>query len=392
MTSKPDTEAGAYLPYGRHNIDDEDIAEVARVLRSDWLTTGPEVGNFERALEAFLDVPHCVAVSSGTAALHCAMFASGVGPGDEVLVPAMTFAASANAALYLGATPVFVDVEPDTLLIDLASVGERMTTRTRAVVPVDYAGQMADYDALNRVARERGLAIVADRCHAIGAKHERLSAGDLATASAFSLHPVKHITSGEGGFVALADAERATAARRFRNHGIPTDHRERDKLVTHAYDMVDLGFNYRLTDLQAALGRSQLGRLGGWLARRREIAARYDAAFAGMPWLKPLARRAAGDHAYHIYVIALELDRLRCDRDTIFQELRARGIGANVHYKPVHLHSYYRERLGCAPGLCPVAEAAYERILTLPLHPALSDADVDRVVDVIEQSCRRNAA
>jgi perosamine synthetase len=392
MTPKSDREAGGHLPYGRHSVDDEDISEVVRVLTSDWLTTGPEIGYFERALEQFLGVPHCVAVSSGTAALHCAMHVCNLGPGDEVLVPAMTFAGSANAALYMGATPVFVDVEPDTLLIDPASVRERMTERTKAIVPVDYAGQMADYDALNKIAGECGLAIIADRCHAIGARHERLSTGDLATASAFSFHPVKHITSGEGGVVAFADAERAAAARRFRNHGIATDHREREQRMTHAYDMVDLGYNYRLTDLQAALGRSQLRRLPGWLARRREIAARYDLLFAGMPWLTPLARRAGRDHAYHIYVVALNLDRLTCDRDTIFLELRASGIGANVHYKPVHLHSYYRERLGYGPGLCPVAEAAYQRILTLPLYPGMMDTDIERVVDLIERSCRRHAA
>jgi perosamine synthetase len=306
-------------------------------------------------------------------------------------VPAITFAASANAALYEGATPVFVDVEPDTLLIDPLSVRERITSRTRAIVAVDYAGQLADYDALNEIAAEHGLKIVADRCHAIGASHDRLSAGELATASAFSFHPVKHITSGEGGLVTFADADRAATARRFRNHGITTDHRERDSLVTHAYDMVDLGYNYRLTDLQAALGRSQLRKLPGWLARRREIAARYDQMFAGMPWLRPLSRRAGRDHAYHIYVVALELEHLACDRDTIFRELRASGIGANVHYKPVHLLSYYRERLGCRPGLCPAAEAAYQRILTLPLYPAMTEEDVQRVVATIERICRTHA-
>src|SRR4051812_25448039 len=199
MTLKPDHEAGANLPYGRHSVDEEDVSEVIRVLSGDWLTTGPEIRRFEQALEEFLDVPHCVAVSSGTAALHCAMQVSDVGPGDEVLVPALTFAASANAALYVGATPIFVDVEPDTLLVDLSSVRERITERTKAIVAVDYAGQMADYDGLHRIAREHGIAIVADRCHAIGARHARMSAGDIATASAFSFHPVKHITSGEGG-------------------------------------------------------------------------------------------------------------------------------------------------------------------------------------------------
>ncbi|MBA2400273.1 MAG: DegT/DnrJ/EryC1/StrS family aminotransferase [Bradyrhizobium sp.] len=389
MTSKPDHEAGANLPYGRHSVDEEDVSEVVRVLSGDWLTTGPEIRRFEQALEEFLDVPHCVAVSSGTAALHCAMQACDVGPGDEVLVPALTFAASANAALYVGATPIFVDVEPDTLLVDVASVSERITERTKAIVAVDYAGQMADYDGLNQIARERGIAIVADRCHSIGARHARMSTGSIATASAFSFHPVKHITSGEGGVVALADPERAAAARRFRNHGITTDHRERDRLVTHSYDMVDLGYNYRLTDLQAALGRSQLRRLPGWLARRREIAARYDTMFAGMPWLVPLSKRVDRDHAYHIYVVALKLDRLTCDRDKIFEELRANGIGANVHYVPVYLHSFYRKRLGCQPGLCPVAEVEYRRILTLPLYPAMTESDIERVVATVDRICRK---
>lgn len=379
------------LPYGRHSIDQEDIAEVTRVLTSDWLTTGPEIGIFERALEEYLGVPHCVVVSSGTAALHCAMQICGIGPGDEVLVPAMTFVASANAVLYTGGTPVFVDVEPDTLLIDPNSVRARITKRTKAIVAVDYAGQMADYDALNAIAREHGLLIVADRCHAIGARHDSISADQLATASAFSFHPVKHITSGEGGVVALGDPDRAAAARRFRNHGIATDHRERDRQMTHAYDMAELGYNYRLTDLQAVLGRSQLRRLPQWLSRRKEIAARYDALFTGMPWLTPLTRRTGRDHAYHIYVVALNLDQLSCDRDVIFAELRAEGIGANVHYRPVHLNSYYRTRIGTEPGLCPVAEAAYQKIITLPLYPGMTDRDIERVVGIVERSCRDHA-
>lgn len=392
MTSKPDQVTAPHLPYGRHDIGEDDIAEVVRILRSDWLTTGPEIRKFEQALEEFLDIPHCVAVSSGTAALHCAIRACGLGPGDEVLIPAITFAASANAVLYLGATPIFVDVDPGALLVDPASIRARITRRTKAIVAVDYAGQLADYDAVNNIAAQHGLMVVADRCHSIGAKHDRLPADKLATASAFSFHPVKHITSGEGGIVAFADAERAAIARRFRNHGIMTDHRERDRLATHVYEMVDLGYNYRLTDLQAALGRSQLRRLPGWLARRRELAAQYDRLFADMPWLRPLERRPGADHAYHIYVVALNLERLNCDRDTIFQELRAGGIGANVHYKPVHLLGYYRDNLGWGPGLCPAAEDAYRRILTLPLYPAMTESEVQRVVDAIGYSCRRHAA
>jgi perosamine synthetase len=326
-----------------------------------------------------------VAVTSGTAALHAAMYAAGVGPGDEVLVPAMTFAASANAAIYQGARPVIVDVEPDTLLVSPAAVEQRITPRARALVAVDYAGQPCDYDALGRIAEAHGLTLIADACHAPGARYRGRAVGTLARLSTFSLHPVKHFTSGEGGLITTNDAELARRMRVFRNHGITTDHRQREAQGSWFYEMVDLGFNYRLTDLQCALGISQLERLDEWIARRRAIARRYDEAFAGMDAVSPLATRPEVEHAYHLYVVRISTERLRADRAAVFAALRAENIGVNVHYIPVHLHPYYRERFGTRPGDCPVAEAAYQQILSLPMFPRMSDGDVDDVAAAVRK-------
>jgi perosamine synthetase len=369
------------LPYGRQWVDADDIEAVAAVLRSDWLTTGPAVDAFEAAVAAFAGAAHGVAVSSGTAALHAAMYALGIGPGDEVIVPPMTFAATANAVVYLGGTPVFADVDSATLLLDPAQAEKKITARTRAIVAVDYAGQPCDYDALQRVCERHGLALVADSCHALGARYRGRPVGSLAALTAFSFHPVKHITTGEGGMIVTDDAELAGRMRRFRNHGIATDHRQRAERGSWFYEMADLGYNYRLSDIQCALGLSQLARLPAWLERRREIAARYDAAFAGHPSIQPLAVCPDIRHAYHLYVVRVDGNR----RQEIFQQLREREIGANVHYIPVHLHPYYRRRFGTAPGLCPVAEAAYERILSLPIFPRMSDADVERVIGAMAE-------
>ncbi|MCC6906278.1 MAG: UDP-4-amino-4,6-dideoxy-N-acetyl-beta-L-altrosamine transaminase [Anaerolineae bacterium] len=370
------------LPYGRQTIDDEDIAAVVAVLRSDWLTTGPKVAEFEAAFTSAIGVSHAVAVNSGTAALHAAVFALGIQPGDEVIVTPMTFAASANAVLYQGGTPVFVDVDPDTLLIDPGTVRRAVTERTRAIIAVDYAGQPCDYDTLYAIAREHNLRIIDDACHAIGGSLNGRPVGTLADLSTFSFHPVKHITSGEGGVITTDDADLAARMRRFRNHGIDSDHHQRSKTGSWFYEMHDLGFNYRLTDFQSALCTSQLARLDGWVARRQAIARQYDAAFAQMPAVRPLGYRAGAVHAHHLYVIQLELERLCVDREAIYAALRAEGIGVNVHYIPVYLHPYYREQ-GYQTGLCPLAEAAYQRILSLPVFPAMSDADVQDVIDAV---------
>lgn len=373
------------LPYGRQWLDDGDIAAVVEVLQSDWLTTGPKVAEFEQAFAGFVGAREAVAVNSGTAALHAAMYALGIGPGDEVIVPAMTFAASANGVVFQGGTPVFTDVEPETLLLDPAGVEARITTRTRAIMAVDYGGQPCDYEALRAIASRHGLALVADACHALGGSYKGRPVGTLADLNTFSLHPVKPITTGEGGVITTDDPDLARRMRLFRNHGITSDHRQREELGSWFYEMVDLGYNYRLNDFQCVLGISQLRRLPGWVARRQEIARRYDAAFAGMPAIEPLAVRAAVSHAYHLYVVRLGLDQLRVDRAAIFAALRAEGIGVNVHYIPVHLHPFYRQRFGTGAGLCPIAEAAYERILSLPIFPRMSDEDIEQVIAAVSK-------
>jgi len=378
-----------HIPYGRQSIDEDDIRAVVDVLRSDWLTTGPKVAELEQAFAAFVGAREAVVVSNGTAALHALMFALGIRSGDEVIVPAMTFAASANAVVYQGGTPVFADVDPETLLLDPRDAEAKITPRTKAIIAVDYAGQPCEYDALAALAEHHGLSLVADACHALGAEYQGRQVGTLAKLSAFSLHPVKHVTTGEGGVVTTDDPELAVCMRRFRNHGISTDHRQRAQQNAWFYEMVDLGFNYRLTDFQCALGISQLRKLPAGLARRREIARRYQAAFADEPLVRPLAQAAGRTHAWHLYVARLDLEAGDVDRGTVFCALRADGIGVNVHYVPVHLHPFYRARFGTRAGLCPAAEAAYERILSLPMFPGLSDDDVDCVVAAVRKAVRQ---
>jgi perosamine synthetase len=382
------------LPYGRHQIDEDDVAAVARALRSDALTSGAAVEDFEGAIARAVEAEHAVAVSSGTAALHAAMFAIGIGPGDEVIVPPITFAATANAVVYQGGTPVFADVHADTLLIDPLAAAAKMTPRTRAIIAVDYAGQPCDYAALraaiadrrssDRQLPDRPIALVADACHAIGARDDRGRAvGTIADLTAFSFHPVKHVTTGEGGAVTTNEASLAERVRTFRNHGITVDHRQRSAQATWRYEIVELGYNYRLTDIQSALGLSQLAKLQARVERRQAIAREYDRAFAAIPEICPLAVRAGISHAYHLYVVRVDTARLTCDRATVFAALRREGIGVNVHYIPVHLHPFYRQRFGIGPGLCPVAEAAYESILTLPLFAGMATRDVQDVIEAV---------
>jgi perosamine synthetase len=373
----------AFLPYARQQIDDSDVEAVIAALRSDWLTTGPRVREFEVGLEATTDTRHAVAFSSGTAALHGAMTAAGLGPNDEVITTPLTFVATANAVLYVGAEVRFADVDPWSLLIDPELVAGAVTPRTRALVPVDYAGQPADYDALRRVADAAPggpLTIIADASHSLGATYRGRPVGTLADLTVLSLHPAKILTTGEGGAVLTDRDDLADRLRRFRNHGISTELGAR---TDWTYAMVELGYNYRLTDIGAALGLSQLGRLESFLARRRALARHYydrlsDHGLVDLPAVGPDV-----DPAWHFMFAQLRLDRLRVDRGTVYRALRAEGIGVNVHYIPVHSQPYYRERF---PGLTfPVAEAAYERLLTLPLHAGMVAADVDDVVMAIDK-------
>lgn len=374
------------IPYGRQSIDEDDIKAVVEVLRSDWLTTGPKVAEFERAFAEYVGAEHAVAVSSGTAALHAAMYALEIGPEDEVIVPAMTFASTANSVVFQGGTPIFCDVDPGTLLIDVSSAESKITSRTKAIIAVDYTGQPCEYDELQTVANKHRLALIADACHSLGGKYKERPVGSLAELSVFSFHPVKHITTGEGGMITTDKDHLANRLRIFRNHGITTDFKQREEQGSWYYEMVELGYNYRITDIQCALGLSQLGKLSLWLDRRREIARIYNEAFSDVPVITPLKMRTDVSHAYHLYPIQLELENLTSDRGVIFSSLRQSGIGANVHYIPVHLHPFYRKRFGTKPGDCPVAESAYERLLTLPLHPNMSAQDIDKVVSIVRET------
>jgi perosamine synthetase len=373
------------LPYGQHWVDKNDIATVVSVLQSDWLTTGPRVIEFEETFADFVGIKEAVAVNSGTAALHAAMYALGIGAGDEVIVPAMTFAASANCVVFQGGTPVFADVDPETLLLDPTQVETKITPRTKAIIAVDYAGQPCDYESLQALVDCYGLALVDDACHALGGSYKGRLVGTLADLNTFSLHPVKHITTGEGGVIATDNSELAQRMRVFRNYGINIDHRQREALGSWFYEIIDLGHNYNITDFQCALGISQLHKLSDWIARRQAIAYCYNSAFAEISAVEPLNTRAHVSHAYHLYVIRLKLDQLRADRATIFSALRAEGIGVNVHYIPVHLHPFYRRQFRTGVGLCPVAEAAYEQILSLPIFPRMSDADVGDVITALRK-------
>ena len=373
------------LSYGHQCIDEDDIKAVVDVLRSDWLTTGPKVAEFEKRFAEMVGAKYAVAVNSGTAALHAAAFAAGIGPGDEVITTPMTFAASANCVLYCGGRPVFADVEADTLLLDPSSVESKVSPKTKAIIAVDYAGQPCDYDALKKLSDEHGLILIADACHALGATYKNRKVGTLADMTVFSFHPVKHITTGEGGMVITDNPEFAVKLRAFRNHGITTDHRQREANGSWFYEMAELGYNYRLPDINCALGLSQLKKLDKFVARRRQIAALYDSAFADMPALSPLAQRDDRKSSYHLYVVRLNLSKLNANRQQVFGALRAENIGVNVHYIPVYWHPYYN-KLGYGKGLCPVAEKAYEEIVTLPLFPAMSDRDAEDVIRAVKKA------
>ncbi|WP_415719296.1 UDP-4-amino-4,6-dideoxy-N-acetyl-beta-L-altrosamine transaminase [Maridesulfovibrio sp.] len=375
--------ASKNIPYGRQCIDEQDLKAVTDALTSGWLTTGPKVAEFEQAVAEISGVAHGVAVNSGTAALHAAMYAFDIKEGDEVIVPPMTFAASANCVAYMKATPVFADVAPETLLIDPDEVEKKITSKTKGIIAVDYAGQPCDYVALRKIADKHGLFLAADACHSIGGSLNGEKVGSLADISLYSFHPVKHMTTGEGGMAVTDNAGYDKRMRIFRNHGITADFRQRDGWF---YEMQDLGFNYRITDFQCALGLSQLSRLPEWVARRRELAAMYDREFAGMDGLSPLGKLDGAKHAYHLYVINLQGENRSEKRKQVFSYLREHGLGVQVHYIPVHLHPYYKDNFGTHEGLCPVAEKAYQGLISLPMFPQMEDADVEYVVETVRKA------
>ena len=368
------------LPYGRHDIHPADIDAVVDVLRGDWLTTGPAVERFETALASWTGGVPCVAVSSGTAALHTAYVAAGLGTGDEVVTSPMSFVATAATAAQLGATVVFADVD-DLGNLDPAAVQAAVTSRTAVITGVDYAGHPAEYDELVKVAEQAGAVLIDDAAHAIGSRYRDRPVGTLADLTTFSFFPTKTVTTAEGGAVAVADPDRLDRARRFRNHGLvrePARLRDPDQGGWHQ-EVHGFGLNYRLPDVLCALGTSQLRRLAETRARRAWLVARYDTLLAGIPGLGLPSRRQYTEPCWHLYPVRVRDGRRR----EVYERMRAAGIGVQVHFLPVYWHPVFAD-LGYRRGLCPAAEAFYAEQLSLPLYPSLTDAEQDRVVDVVQ--------
>ena len=369
------------LPYARQTIEADDLAAVSAALAEDWITQGPAVARFERALAERAGVRHAVAVASGTAALHVACRAAGLGAGDEVVTTPLTFAATANAIVERDALPVFADIDGSTLNLAPDAVKRVATSRTRAVLAVDFAGLPCDYDRLVAMAREHGWIVIADAAHSFGGVFGDRPVGALADLTTVSFHPAKIVTTGEGGAVLTDRDDLAERMRAARHHGIPAP----DGPRPWRYEIHELGDNYRLTDFQSALGTSQLAKLDRFWTQRDRLARRYREQLGGSPFVELPALPESGRHGWHLFVIMLRLERLAVDRDTIVEALRAENIGATVHYPLVYRHPFYRERLGGATGLCPTAERVEPRLVTLPLFPAMTDADQDDVLRALDK-------
>jgi perosamine synthetase len=394
------------LPYGRQTISEDDIASVVTVLRSDFLTQGPLIETFERRFAEAVGAGYAVAVNSATAALHLALRVAGIGPGDRVVTSPNTFLASANAAAYVGATPDFADIDPVSYTLDPDALEKTWKPDTRAVVAVDYAGQVSDLPKIYRIARARGAIVISDACHGIGGafhsqghpgKRWSIGGNPWADITTFSFHPVKTMTTGEGGMLVTDRKDWADDARILRSHGIVRDPAhftttdEHDPLAEKGpwfYEMQELGYNYRLTDIQCALGISQLKRLDQFISRRREIVAAYNHAFTGLPHLtRPGLRDPANvsTTSWHLYTVQIDFASLGKMRTDVMKSLRGLGVGSQVLYVPVYLQPWYRQTFGYAPGKCPVAEQFYARALSLPLYPSMSDADVASVVSAVKK-------
>jgi len=375
-----------YLPYAQQWVDEEDVGEVVKVLKSDFLTTGPKIEEFEKRFADYVGAKYAVSISNGTAALHAACFAAGINEGDEVITSPITFAASANCVLYQGGKPVFADINPKSYNIDVEDIERKITKKTKAIIPVDFTGQAVDIDGINEIAKKYGLVVIEDAAHSLGAEYKGKKIGSLVDITTFSFHPVKHITTGEGGMITTNDEKLYNKLKLFRTHGIT-----RDKEMLHNkeegpwfYEQLELGYNYRMTDIQAALGISQLNKINGFLKRRREIAKKYDEYLKNIDGIILPYQESFSKSAWHLYVIQLELEKFKVGRKEIFEALQAENIGVNVHYIPVYYHPYYK-RLGYEKGLCPNAEKLYERIITLPLYPKMKDKDIEDVVNALDK-------
>jgi len=376
------------IPFSRPSIGEEEIEEVVRCLRSGWITTGPVAARFESDFAAYVGAAHALAVSSATAGLHLTMLALDLQPGDEVITSPMTWPATINAILFAGGTPIFADVEPETLNLDTDAVKRKLGPRTRAILPVHFAGQPCDMDQLLALARPLGVAVVEDAAHAIGAELGGRRIGGLdSEAAVFSFHPIKNMTTAEGGMVTTGDADLARRLRILRFHGVERDAwRAYGRAEVPRYDVVVPGLKYNLTDLQAALGVRQLQKLESFIARRALLARSYDRAFADLAEVRPLGRVPYPHrHAHHLYVVRLAIERLTVDRDGFIGDLQAAGVSVGLHFIAAHELSYYRERLGHDGADLPVATDASRRILSLPLYPSLTDGDQRDVIDIVRR-------
>ena len=371
------------IPYGRQTIEEDDIQAVVEVLKSDYLTTGPKIAEFEGMVADYVGVKYAVAISNGTSALHAACFAAGIGKGDEVITTPLTFAASANCVLYCGGTPVFADVDPKTYNIDPADIERKITSNTKAIIAVHLAGQPCDMDAIHKIARKHNLLVIEDGAHALGSEYKGKKVGSLSDMTTFSFHPVKPITTGEGGMIVTDNEGFYQKLMLFRSHGITRD----ENLMTRNdgpwfYQQLDLGFNYRITDIQCALGCSQMKKLDRFLKRRKEIVSRYNKAFADCENIVTPYQLPDTESGWHLYIIQVK----NYDRRKVFEQLRKKGIAVNVHYIPVYMHPYYQEH-GYKEVHCKNAEEIYSHILSLPLYPTLKEEEQEYVITTVKQIC-----
>ena len=368
------------IPYGRQTIEEDDIQAVVDVLRSDYLTTGPKIAEFEKMVADYVGAKYAVAISNGTSALHAACFAAGIQAGDEVITTPLTFAASANCVLYCGGTPVFADVNPKTYNIDPEDIRRKITNKTKAIIAVHLAGQPCDMDEIHKIAKEHDLLVIEDGAHALGSVYKGKKVGTLSDMTTFSFHPVKPITTGEGGMIVTDNEELYQKMMLFRSHGITRD----ENLMTRNdgpwfYQQLDLGYNYRITDIQCALGCSQMKKLDRFLARRKEIVARYNEAFADCENIITPYQLPETESGWHLYIVQVK----NCDRKKVFESLREQGIAVNVHYIPVYLHPYYQEH-GYKDVHCKNAEEVYSHIISLPLYPTLTEEQQQYVIETLK--------
>ncbi|MHB9131106.1 MAG: UDP-4-amino-4,6-dideoxy-N-acetyl-beta-L-altrosamine transaminase [Armatimonadota bacterium] len=373
-----------FLPYCMHEIDEEDITEIAETLRSSWLTTGPKVQTFQRCVANYVGAPNAIAINSATAGLHLVLAALGIGPGDEVITTPLTFCATAEVIEYQRATPVFVDVDPDTHNLNPAHIEAAITPRTKVIIPVHFGGHPCAMSEIMDIARRHKLFVLEDAAHAIGAQYRGQMIGNIGDATVFSFYATKNMTTGEGGMVTCNNAELAELVQILSLHGINRDAWKRYSAEgSWYYEVRYLGYKYNMTDIAATLGLCQLNKLEQFNTRRRDIAARYNAAFAKLHWVTPLTVSPDVVTAAHLYVIKLNLEELCIDRAMFIEALRQEGIGSSVHFIPLHLHPYYRDKYHYTPGMFPVAENVYQRSVSLPLYPRMSDEDVEDVISAV---------